>query len=105
MSSTNHRSYSLLELKVSFKDKFVNLLQYPTTQGIIDYENIITEAHHSGAKVIMSYRFVGFDYAGPSGEMHADFAVVIVAKIWSATGYGGPHAAFFATKDEYKRLM
>ncbi|GJQ12770.1 hypothetical protein GpartN1_g4561.t1 [Galdieria partita] len=82
------------------------LLQYPTTYGIIeDYEKVIAEAHHSGAKVIMSCDLLSLTMLKPPGEMNADFAVGSSQRLGVPMGYGGPHAAFFATKDEYKRLM
>jgi len=82
------------------------LLQYPTTYGIIEnYDQVISEAHESGAKVIMSCDLLSLTMLKPPGELNADFAVGSTQRFGVPMGYGGPHAAFFATKDEYKRLM
>eukprot|EP00871_Galdieria_phlegrea_P005778 jgi/Galph1/688/GphlegSOOS_G5426.1 len=82
------------------------ILQYPTTDGLIEnYEHVIAQAHETGAKVIMSCDLLSLTMLKPPGELGADFAVGSSQRFGVPMGYGGPHAAFFATKDEYKRLM
>lgn len=82
------------------------LLQYPTSEGdLFDYEEFCTKAHEAGALVIVACDLLALTFLRPPGEFGADVAVGNSQRFGVPLGYGGPHAAFFATRDQYKRLM
>jgi glycine dehydrogenase len=91
----------------SFTDKvFGVLLQYPTTEGaIIDYQPFIKSAHDTGALAIIAADLLALTLIRPPGEMGADVAVGSTQRFGVPLGGGGPHAAYFATRDQYKRHM
>ena len=85
---------------------FGSLLQYPATDGkILDYREFIKRTHQHGALVIMAADLLSLTLITPPGELGADIAVGSSQRFGVALGYGGPHAAYFSTKDEYKRLI
>jgi len=85
---------------------FGALLQYPGTDGaIIDYTKFIQLVHQVGGKVAMATDLLALTLLKPPGEFGADVAVGSAQRFGVALGYGGPHAAFFATKDELKRHL
>jgi glycine dehydrogenase len=96
----NHETFS-------FTDKvFGVLLQYPTTEGaIIDYEPFIKSAHAAGALAIVAADLLALALVRPPGEMGADVAVGSSQRFGVPLGCGGPHAAYFATRDQYKRHL
>jgi glycine dehydrogenase len=80
------------------------LLQYPTTYGeVADYRSLIEAAHAGGALVAMAADILSLTLLTPPGELGADVAVGSTQRFGVPMGYGGPHAAYFATKDEFKR--
>eukprot|EP00184_Porphyridium_aerugineum_P006537 CAMPEP_0184697702 /NCGR_PEP_ID=MMETSP0313-20130426/4585_1 /TAXON_ID=2792 /ORGANISM="Porphyridium aerugineum, Strain SAG 1380-2" /LENGTH=1038 /DNA_ID=CAMNT_0027156535 /DNA_START=34 /DNA_END=3150 /DNA_ORIENTATION=- len=82
------------------------MMQYPATDGtIIDYEADVKKAHEGGARVVMASDLLALTILKPPGEIGADFVLGSAQRFGVPMGYGGPHAAFFATKDEFKRLM
>lgn len=82
------------------------LLQYPATDGsIVDYETFCTEAHETGAIVVVATDLLALTLLRAPGEWGADIAVGNSQRFGVPMGYGGPHAAFMATKDAYKRMM
>ncbi|CAN5589324.1 aminomethyl-transferring glycine dehydrogenase [soil metagenome] len=82
------------------------LLQYPATDGaIVDYAPFCAKAHAAGAVVVVATDLLALTLLRPPGEFGADVAVGNSQRFGVPLGYGGPHAAFMATKDEYKRLM
>ena len=82
------------------------LLQYPTTDGeIVDYEPFIKLAHEAGALAIVAADILALTVLRPPGEMGADVAVGTTQRFGVPLGFGGPHAAYFATRDQYKRHM
>ena len=82
------------------------LVQYPATDGTIyDYRKFIETAHHNDALVIMAADLLSLTLLTPPGELGADVAVGSAQRFGVPLGFGGPHAAFFATKDAYKRHM
>ena len=82
------------------------LLQYPATDGAIrDYRALCTAAHGAGALVTVATDLLALTLLTPPGEFGADVAVGNSQRFGVPLGYGGPHAAFFATRDEYKRHL
>src|SRR5438093_3620508 len=80
------------------------LLQYPLTDGKIeDYRAVCERAHAAGALVTVATDLLALTLLKPPGEWGADIAVGNSQRFGVPLGYGGPHVAFFATRDEYKR--
>ena len=85
---------------------FGAVLQYPATEGTIyDYRNFITKSHAQGALVTIAADPLSLTLLTPPGELGADIAVGSTQRFGIPLGFGGPHAAYFATKEEYKRLV
>ncbi len=96
----NHENFSFTE-KV-----FGALVQYPDTFGAIhDYSGFAEKAHAAGAMVTVATDLLALTLIKPPGEFGADIAVGSAQRFGVPLGYGGPHAAFFATRDEFKRQM
>ncbi|HMG18311.1 MAG TPA: aminomethyl-transferring glycine dehydrogenase [Gemmatimonadales bacterium] len=82
------------------------LIQYPATDGAIrDYRPLCEAAHAAGALVTVATDLLALTLLTPPGEWGADIAVGNSQRFGVPLGYGGPHAAFFATRDEFKRLL
>ncbi|HEY9794755.1 MAG TPA: aminomethyl-transferring glycine dehydrogenase [Leptolyngbyaceae cyanobacterium] len=82
------------------------ILQYPATDGTIyDYRSFVEQAHAAGALVIVAADPLSLTLLTPPGEFGADIAVGSTQRFGIPLGYGGPHAAYFATKEEYKRQL
>jgi len=80
------------------------LLQYPASDGAVrDHRALAATAHAAGALVIVATDLLALTLLAPPGEWGADIAVGNSQRFGVPFGYGGPHAAFFAAKDEYKR--
>src|SRR5690349_21382322 len=80
------------------------LLQYPTTDGRIeDYRAFCEKAHAAGALVTAATDLLALTLLTPPGEWGADIAVGNSQRFGVPMGYGGPHAAFFATREQHKR--
>ena len=87
-------------------DVFGVLLQYPTTDGaVIDYRDTTERAHAAGALVVVAADLLSLTLLAPPGEWGADVCVGNTQRFGVPLGYGGPHAAFFATRDEFKRAI
>ncbi len=85
-------------------DAFGVLLQYPGTSGTVeDIEEVIRLAHDRNALVTVATDLLSLVLLKPPGEFGADIAVGSAQRFGVPMGYGGPHAAFFATRDEFKR--
>ncbi|MEP7381914.1 MAG: glycine dehydrogenase, partial [Gemmatimonadota bacterium] len=85
---------------------FAVLLQYPATDGaVLDYRATAERAHAAGAMVIAASDLLALTLLVPPGEWGADVCVGNTQRFGVPMGFGGPHAAFFSTRDEYKRLM
>jgi len=85
---------------------FGALLQYPDTYGaIVDYGKFIQLVHQVGGKVAVATDLLALTLLKPPGEFGADVAVGSAQRFGVPLGYGGPHAAFIATKDELKRHL
>ena len=88
------------------KGVFAALLSYPGSSGEVrDYRGLIGRLHEAGAIAIMATDLLALALLTPPGELGADIAVGSAQRFGVPMGYGGPHAAFFATKEEYKRAM
>ncbi|KAK9099265.1 hypothetical protein Syun_026310 [Stephania yunnanensis] len=82
------------------------LVQYPGTEGeILDYKEFIKNAHAHGVKVVMATDLLALTMLKPPGELGADIVVGSAQRFGVPMGYGGPHAAFLATSQDYKRMM
>ncbi len=96
----NHETFEFSE------QVFGALVQYPDTFGAIyNYEPFTEKAHAAGAMVTVATDLLALTLIKPPGEFGADIAVGSAQRFGVPLGYGGPHAAFFATKDEFKRQM
>src|SRR5256886_7442580 len=85
---------------------FGALVQYPASDGAIyDYTDFIKQAHDAGALVVVAADFLALTLLKPPGEFGADVAVGNTQRFGVPLGFGGPHAAYFATRDQYKRHM
>ncbi len=85
---------------------FGAVLQYPTVHGeVYDYRAFCDAAHQHHAMVCVAADLMSLALLTPPGEFGADIAVGSAQRFGVPMGYGGPHAAFFATKEEYKRLL
>jgi glycine dehydrogenase len=83
---------------------FGALLQYPNSKGSIeDYKNFIQQVHGFNGYVIMATDLLALTLLTSPGELGADVAIGNAQRFGVPMGYGGPHAAFFATKDDFKR--
>jgi glycine dehydrogenase len=85
---------------------FGGLVQYPATDGaIFDYSEFVREAHRGGALVVVAADILALTLLKPPGEFAADVVVGNTQRFGVPLGFGGPHAAYFATRDQYKRHM
>ncbi len=85
---------------------FGALLQYPSTDGAIhDYKQFCTRAHERGAHVAVAADLLSLALITPPGEFGADVALGSTQRFGVPLGYGGPHAGFFATREEHKRFL
>ncbi len=82
------------------------LLQYPASTGrVIDYRNLILAVQTKGAVVVMAADLLSLALLTPPGELGADIAVGTTQRFGVPMGFGGPHAAYLACKDAYKRQL
>jgi glycine dehydrogenase len=96
----NHRTFDFKQTV------FGVLLQYPASDGAIyDYSEFAERAHQAGAMVTVAADLLALALLRPPGEFGADIAVGNSQRFGVPLGYGGPHAAYFATRDEFKRQM
>src|SRR6266480_1036583 len=85
---------------------FGALVQYPATDGATyDYAEFVRKAHDAGALVVVAADILALTLHKPPGEFSADVAVGNTQRFGVPLGFGGPHAAYFATRDRYKRHM
>ena len=94
-------------LRFKFDDTvFGALVQYPTTDGAIyDYADFVRQAHEAGALIVVAADILALTLLKPPGEFGADVAIGNTQRFGVPLGFGGPHAAFFATRDQLKRHM
>jgi glycine cleavage system P protein (glycine dehydrogenase) len=85
---------------------FGALLHYPGSSGAVrDLRPVIEKLHAGSALAIVATDLLSLVLLTPPGELGADVAIGSAQRFGVPMGYGGPHAAFFATKDQYKRAM
>ena len=101
-----------LEIIVGDEDKDINeniicgILQYPGTLGDIkDPSEAISKIHKNNGKAVLACDLLALAKLKTPAELGADIAIGSSQRFGIPMGYGGPHAAFFATKDQYKRSM
>ncbi|MCB1007418.1 MAG: aminomethyl-transferring glycine dehydrogenase, partial [Acidobacteria bacterium] len=82
------------------------LVQYPTSDGrVIDYAPLAERVHEAKALLVAAADPLALALLRPPGEFGADVAIGSTQRFGLPMGYGGPHAAYLATRDEYKRQM
>lgn len=85
---------------------FAVILQYPNTEGkVVDYSSLTQQVHSNEALVIACADILALTLLTPPGEWGADIVVGNSQRFGVPLGFGGPHAAYMATKDEFKRDM
>lgn len=85
---------------------FGALVQYPATDGAIhDYSDFIAQAHAAGALVTVAADLLSLTLLQPPGEFGADMVVGNSQRFGVPLGFGGPHAAFFATRSAFARKL
>ncbi len=96
----DHREITMNE------DFYGCILQYPAKDGMIfDYTQFISDAHELEIKAVVACDILSLAILKSPAEMGADVAVGTTQRFGIPLGFGGPHAAFFATHDAYKRLI
>ena len=85
---------------------FGALIQYPDTEGnILDYETFCQRCHNENVMVVVATDLLALTLLRPPGEFGADVVVGNSQRFGVPLGYGGPHAAFMATQEKYKRQL
>jgi glycine dehydrogenase len=85
---------------------FGALVQYPASDGAIyDYEKFARSAHDAGALLVVAADILALALLRPPGEFGADVAVGSTQRFGVPLGFGGPHAAYLATRDQFKRHL
>ena len=85
---------------------FGALVQYPATDGTIyDYEKFAGTAHDAGALFVVAADILALTLLKPPGEFGADVAVGSTQRFGVPLGFGGPHAGYIATRDQFKRHL
>ena len=96
----NHQEFEFSD------DYFGALLQYPGKYGqVYDYAGFVAKAAEKNIKVAVAADILSLAILTPPGEFGADVVVGTTQRFGIPLGYGGPHAAFFATREEYKRSI
>ncbi|MDZ5605138.1 aminomethyl-transferring glycine dehydrogenase [Pseudomonas sp. RP23018S] len=85
---------------------FGALLQYPASHGeVFDYRALVQRLHEANALVAVAADLLALTLLTPPGEFDADVAIGTAQRFGVPLGFGGPHAAYFATRDGFKRDM
>jgi glycine dehydrogenase len=96
----DHRTYPFAA------ETFGALVQYPDSEGTVhEYHSFCERAHGVGALVTVACDLLALTLLTPPGEFGADIAIGNSQRFGVPLGFGGPHAAFMATREEWKRLM
>jgi glycine dehydrogenase len=89
---------------VATEEFFGAIVQYPAGNGeVFDYKNFAAELHQLNIKLTVAADILSLTLLTPPGEWGADIVIGTTQRLGIPMGFGGPHAAFFATKEEYKR--
>jgi len=89
---------------VATEDFFGAIVQYPAGNGeVFDYKDFASALHNQNIKLTVVADILSLTLLTPPGEWGADVVVGTTQRLGIPMGFGGPHAAFFATKEEYKR--
>ena len=87
-------------------DVFGALIQYPATDGkVVNYSDLCQKAHDQGVAIAMATDLLSLALLPSPGDMGADVAIGSSQRFGVPMGFGGPHAAFMAAKEKYKRKM
>ncbi len=82
------------------------LVQYPGSSGrVVDHAGMVADAHDAGALVVVAADLLSLVLLRPPGEIGADVVVGSSQRFGVPLGFGGPHAAFIATREAYKRTL
>jgi glycine dehydrogenase len=88
------------------KGVFVVIVQYPNTEGaVVDWRDVADRTHAADALLVAATDLLALTVLAPPGEWGADVAVGNSQRFGVPLGFGGPHAAFMSTREEYKRLI
>jgi glycine dehydrogenase len=103
----NYTEFNFNNLPADMQNKvFGVLIQYPNAEGKANnYKAFTEQAHANGALVAVAADLLSLALLTPPGEWGADAVVGNTQRFGVPLGYGGPHAAFFATKEEFKRSI
>ncbi|MFM6948786.1 MAG: aminomethyl-transferring glycine dehydrogenase [Aquirufa sp.] len=95
----NHENFDVTD------ERFYGLLvQYPASNGeVFNYQSLIQSAKEKELQVVVAADLLALTIITPPGEMGADVVIGCSQRFGVPMGFGGPHAAFFATKEKYKR--
>jgi glycine dehydrogenase len=94
------------ESDLDLDDVFAVLVQYPATTGLVrDYEALAAEVHAADAMFVVAADVLALALLRPPGEFGADVAVGSTQRLGVPMGFGGPHAAYFATTERHKRRI
>ncbi|MCH8289635.1 aminomethyl-transferring glycine dehydrogenase [Candidatus Poribacteria bacterium] len=95
----DHRTVDLASPPV-----FGAIVQYPASDGVVyDYSDFTRKVHDAGGLLVVATDLLSLTLLNSPGEFGADIAVGSTQRFGVPMGYGGPHAAFFATREEFKR--
>ncbi|MGY5351198.1 aminomethyl-transferring glycine dehydrogenase [Wenyingzhuangia sp. IMCC45533] len=87
-------------------DVFGGLVQYPGKNGkVLNYENFVKKANEVEARIAVAADLLSLTLLTPPGKWGADIVVGTTQRFGIPMGYGGPHAAYFATREAYKRSL
>lgn len=96
----------LLTSDITRESVFAIFIQYPGADGSVqDYNELIKAAHEHNIYCVMAADLMSLTLLTPPGEMGADVVVGSSQRFGVPMGYGGPHAAFFATRDKFQRKI
>jgi len=85
---------------------FGALVQYPTSEGrVLDYAELAQRVHAAGGLLVVAADLLALTLLRPPGEFGADVAIGSAQRLGVPMGYGGPHAAYLATREEFKRSI
>ena len=88
------------------EEYFAALVQYPGVDGVIrDFSDLVASSHKNEALVIFAADILALTLIKPPGEFGADIVIGSSQRFGVPIGFGGPHAAFMATKESYKRSL